>query len=40
VVAYYLARKNEIKTVRMLLTAKANGLSEKSIRERIRRMYV
>lgn len=40
VVAYYLARKNEIKTVRMMLTAKANGLSEKSIRERIRRMYV
>ena len=40
VVAYYLARKNEIKTVRMMLTAKANGLSEKDIRERIRRMYV
>ena len=40
IVAYYLARKNEIKTVRMMLTAKANGLSEKDIRERIRRMYV
>ena len=40
VVAYYFARECEIKTVRMILTAKANGLDEKEIRERIRRMYV
>ncbi len=39
VIAYYLARENEIKTVRMILTAKANGFSEESIRERMRKMY-
>ncbi|MDO4278128.1 MAG: V-type ATPase subunit [Lachnoclostridium edouardi] len=39
-VAYLLARENEIKTVRIILTGKLNGLSEESIRERIREMYV
>lgn len=40
VVAYVIARENEIKTVRIILTCKQNGLSEDSIRERIREMYV
>lgn len=40
VLAYYLARLNEIKTVRIILTAKANGFSEEVIRERVREMYV
>ncbi len=40
VLAYYLARQNEIKTVRIILTAKANGFSEDAIRERVREMYV
>ncbi len=40
VAAYYLARLNEIKTVRMLLTAKSNGLEEKYTAERLREMYV
>lgn len=39
-VAYVLARENEIKTVRIILSGKANGLPDKSIRERIREMYV
>jgi len=39
-VAYYLARQNEIRTVRILLTAKANGFSEEETRERVRQMYV
>lgn len=39
-VAYLLARENEIKTVRMILTAKLNEFSEEQIRERIREMYV
>ncbi|MGN0362834.1 MAG: V-type ATPase subunit [Bilifractor sp.] len=39
VIAYYLARENEIKMVRILLTAKANGFSQESIRERLRKMY-
>lgn len=40
VVAYVLARENEIKTVGIIVTGKANGLSEESIKERIREMYV
>ncbi|MEE8825983.1 MAG: V-type ATPase subunit [Eubacteriales bacterium] len=40
VIAYYLARQNEIKTVRIILTAKANGFSEEATRERVREMYV
>ena len=39
-VAYVLARENEIKTVRIILTGKANQLSDEFIRERIREMYV
>ena len=40
VIAYYLARLNEIKTVRIILTAKANGFTEEETRERVREMYV
>ena len=40
IIAYYLARQNEIKTVRIVLTAKANGFSEEATRERVREMYV
>lgn len=39
-VAYVLARENEIKTVRIILTCKQNGLPDDSIRERVREMYV
>lgn len=39
-VAYVLARENEIKTVRMILTGKQNGFSDSEIRERVREMYV
>lgn len=39
-VAYVLARENEIKTVRIILSAKQNDLPEEFIRERIREMYV
>ena len=39
-VAYVLAKENEIKTVRIILTARLNGLEEEQIRERIREMYV
>jgi V/A-type H+-transporting ATPase subunit C len=38
--AYVLARENEIKTVRIILSGKLNKLSEDSIRERLREMYV
>lgn len=38
--AYVLARENEIRTVRMILAGKRNQLSEASIRERVREMYV
>lgn len=40
VVAYVLARENEIKTVGIILSGKANQLPEDSIRGRIREMYV
>ena len=39
-VAYVLARQNEIKTVRIILSGKQNGFSDDSIRERVRDMYV
>lgn len=39
-VAYIIARENEIKTVRIILTCKQNGLPDDSIRERVREMYV
>lgn len=38
--AYILARENEIKTVRIILSGKLNQLPEESIRERVREMYV
>ncbi len=38
--AYILARENEIKSVRILLSGKLNHLPEESIRERLREMYV
>jgi V/A-type H+-transporting ATPase subunit C len=38
--AYILARENEIKTVRILLSGKRNDISDGSIRERLREMYV
>ena len=38
--AYILARENEIKTVRIVLSGKKNALPETSIRERVREMYV
>jgi len=39
-VAYLLARENEIKTVRILLSGKRNEIADKIIRERLRDMYV
>ena len=39
VFAYAVARLNEIKTVRIILLGKANGLPERGIRERVRKMY-
>lgn len=38
-IAYLLGRENEIKTVRIILTGKRNGLPEAQIRERVRKMY-
>lgn len=37
--AYILGRENEIKTVRIILSGKRSGLSDESIRERVREMY-
>ncbi len=39
-VAYAIAKENEIKAARLILTAKENDLSDSVIRERIRDMYV
>lgn len=38
--AYILARESEIKTVRIILSGKRNGLPEKNVRERVRETYV
>ncbi len=38
--AYLLARENEIKTVRIILTGKQNSFPDDAIRERVREMYV
>lgn len=38
--AYILARENELKSVRILLSAKQNELSDNSVRERLRDLYV
>ncbi len=40
VIAYVIARQNEIKPVRIILSGKLNGLPDDSIRERVREMYV
>ena len=40
IVAYIIARQNEIKAVRMILAGKVSNLSEKTIKERLRSMYV
>lgn len=40
VIAYLLARENEIKTVRIILTCKQNQVPEDEIKERVRDMYV
>ncbi len=40
IAAYILARENEIKSVRILLSGKLNDLPEESIQERLREMYV
>ena len=40
IAAYILARETEIRSVRILLTAKQNGFSAESIKERMRRCYV
>lgn len=40
IVAYVLARQNEIKTVRIVLSGKRSELPEGAIRERVREMYV
>ena len=39
-VAYYIARDAEIKTVRIILSAKINDISASVIRERVRTLYV
>jgi V/A-type H+-transporting ATPase subunit C len=39
-IAYYLAKEAEIKTVRIILSCKYNGLSDDKIRERMRNLYV
>ena len=39
VVAYYLAKQNEIRTARIIMTAKANGFDNDIISERVRKMY-
>ncbi len=39
-VAYVIARENEIKTAGIILTCRQNGLPDEAIRERIREMYV
>lgn len=39
IVAFYLARKNEIQMARIIITAKDNGFPESAISERLRKMY-
>ncbi len=38
--AYIIARENEIKTVRIILSGKRNDIADQQIRERLREMYV
>lgn len=37
--AYLIGKENEIRTVRIILSAKHNGLAESAVRERIRTLY-
>ena len=39
IVAFFLAKQNEIRTARSIMTAKANGFGEDVISERVRKMY-
>lgn len=39
-IAYYLAKVSEIKTIRILISLKRCGMGEKEIRERVRKLYV
>ena len=39
IVAFFLAKQNEIRTARIIMTAKANGFSDEVISERVRKMY-
>ena len=39
IVAFFLAKQNEIRTARIIMTAKANGFGEDVISERVRKMY-
>ncbi len=39
-VAYYLAKEAEIKAVRLILSAKLNGIDESVVKERLRELYV
>lgn len=39
-IAYVFAKENEIKTVRIILSAKVNNLDNELIKERLRKMYV
>ena len=40
IIAYYIARDAEVKTARIILSAKKNNLSQDAIRERVRTLYV
>ena len=40
IIAYILARENEIKTVRILTVAKRNDLKPEEVKKRMRDMYV
>ena len=40
IMAYSIARQNEINTVRIILSGKLNNIDDSIIRERLRTMYV
>ena len=40
VAAFYIAKENEIKNLRMVLTGKLAGIAEETIKERLRETYV
>ena len=39
ILAYVIARENEIKTVKIILSGKLNGFDNQFIKERVRVMY-